>query len=348
MKYLIFDIECCNGNDICSFGYVIADENFTVTEQKDILINPESKFVLTNKAGTQGITLAYKPDDFYSAPTFPHYYDKIKTLIENPDHTIIGFAIGNDAGFLRKACERYGLKQINFSFFDVQRLDAKIYCDNAIRSLSKAFEHFSPNAAEPDSVHKSDDDAKSTLEIFKNIITDQKTDGASIIKNNPDCSGLSQNGNISYDGKPIGNIDKMRKRDSIVFRSYCDKLRKEHKNSSGALNGKKICFSRNFENKFYRKMIILAEKIYSAGGKLTSPKQCDTFIAYGQHNSQNEAAKKNNADIITLDILLSALNISEESLNCDAAKVEITKFKAKADELYKKYLQNQTKSSTPH
>lgn len=337
MKYLIFDIECSNGNDMCSFGYVIADENFNVTEQNDILINPESKFVLTNKSGTQGITLAYEPKDFYSAPTFPHYYEKIKALIENPEYTIIGFAIGNDAGFIRRACERYGLKQIDFAFFDVQRLDAKIYCNHAIRSLSKALDYFTANVSEQNTLHKSDDDAKATLEIFKSIITDQRTDGASIIEKNPDCSGLSQNGNISYDGHPIGNADKMRKRDAIVFRSYCEKLRKENKNSSGALNGKKLCFARNFENKFYRKMIVLAEKIYSAGGKLVSLKQCNTFVSYGPQNAQTETAKDNNADIIELESLLSLLNITEEQLNSAAEKIEIMKLKKEADMLHEKF-----------
>ena len=59
MNYLFLDMECSNGNDICSFGYVLADENFNVLQQNDVLINPESKFVLTNREGTQGISLAY-------------------------------------------------------------------------------------------------------------------------------------------------------------------------------------------------------------------------------------------------------------------------------------------------
>lgn len=27
MDYLFFDIECCDGRNICEFGYVVADEN---------------------------------------------------------------------------------------------------------------------------------------------------------------------------------------------------------------------------------------------------------------------------------------------------------------------------------
>ena len=98
MNYLFLDMECSNGNDICSFGYVLADENFNVLQQNDVLINPESKFVLTNRAGTQGISLAYDKDEFYAAPKFPDRYEFIKSLVENPENFVVGFAVSNDAG----------------------------------------------------------------------------------------------------------------------------------------------------------------------------------------------------------------------------------------------------------
>ena len=37
MNYLYFDIECCDGKHICSFGYVITDENFNILEKKILL-----------------------------------------------------------------------------------------------------------------------------------------------------------------------------------------------------------------------------------------------------------------------------------------------------------------------
>ena len=33
MRYLAFDIECCDGKHICEFGYVITDEKFIVEEK---------------------------------------------------------------------------------------------------------------------------------------------------------------------------------------------------------------------------------------------------------------------------------------------------------------------------
>ena len=46
MKYLFFDIECCDGNHICSFGYVIVNNNFEILEKKDLVMNPEKRFKL--------------------------------------------------------------------------------------------------------------------------------------------------------------------------------------------------------------------------------------------------------------------------------------------------------------
>ena len=55
MKYLSFDIECADGGKatICSFGYVIADEQFRVLKKEDIVLNPDGKF------------FARTPEDFY-------------------------------------------------------------------------------------------------------------------------------------------------------------------------------------------------------------------------------------------------------------------------------------------
>lgn len=44
MKFVYFDIECCDGYNICSFGYVVSDEKFNILVKKDISINPNCKF----------------------------------------------------------------------------------------------------------------------------------------------------------------------------------------------------------------------------------------------------------------------------------------------------------------
>lgn len=47
MKYLIFDIGCCDGRHIYEFGYVITNDKFEVLEKQVITINPDKPFNLT-------------------------------------------------------------------------------------------------------------------------------------------------------------------------------------------------------------------------------------------------------------------------------------------------------------
>jgi hypothetical protein len=49
MNYLAFDIEAANGYkpySICSIGVVIADENLNIISQRNIWINPKTKYDL--------------------------------------------------------------------------------------------------------------------------------------------------------------------------------------------------------------------------------------------------------------------------------------------------------------
>ena len=39
MKYLFFDIECCDGHHICEFGYVLIDEQFNILERDCLTID---------------------------------------------------------------------------------------------------------------------------------------------------------------------------------------------------------------------------------------------------------------------------------------------------------------------
>ena len=65
MRYLFFDIECCNGRDICEFGYVITDTEFNVLEKKNFTINPENKFNLTGRSDGRDLELYYPYSTYY-------------------------------------------------------------------------------------------------------------------------------------------------------------------------------------------------------------------------------------------------------------------------------------------
>lgn len=333
MEYLFLDLECSNGSDICSVGYVITDENFNVVEQNDVLINPESRFVLTNRAGTEGITLAYKKDEFYSAPAFPKRYDWLKSLIEQPDRMVVGFAVSNDAGFIKKACERYSLPYINFNFFDVQKLDAKIHNEGNIRGLSKILDFYDIRQDEENILHKSDDDAFFTMQTFVRMLGELNIGAREVIEQYADCCGESVDGAVSYNGHSIGSPDKMRRKDYCIFRSHCNTLKRENFGVSGPLSGKKICFCHNFESKNYRKMMVLAEKLYSRGARFVSLKYCNLFVLTGSPNSQSRIAEQNGAEIIDLSALLQMLDMDERSLEVFAGDFDIMPYKKMADRL---------------
>ena len=165
MDYLFFDIECCEGKSICSFGYVLTDEFFCIKEKKDILINPQSYFHTGpwgKKAQDEGISLAYPVSEFRAQPPFPALYDMIKVLLKRKDTSIVTFSGDNDARFLNIACTRYHMPCFNYTFIDVQKIYQDVSEMKDPMSLEKLLAIFEIDI---DGLvqHKSDDDAHITM-----------------------------------------------------------------------------------------------------------------------------------------------------------------------------------------
>ena len=106
---------------MCSFGYVLTDEDFRILKKEDILINPEAGFCTRawskkKREEGRGITLAYPEKVFRKSPTFPKVYEKIRDILEKDGQTIIGFSHANDVRYLCTACRRYKLPFFSYSF----------------------------------------------------------------------------------------------------------------------------------------------------------------------------------------------------------------------------------------
>lgn len=168
MNYLYFDIECCDGRNICSFGYVLVDNMFNLIKKKDIIINPEAKFKLGRKDFDPEIDLAYSYKDFKCHKNFACHYDKIKAILTQKDIVILGHSVNNDILFLDIACERYKLPKINILAYDTQAIASKY--DNNSKNMS--LENIATKL-EIDlnklSLHKSCDDAYLTMLIIEKI-----------------------------------------------------------------------------------------------------------------------------------------------------------------------------------
>ena len=85
MRYLFFDIECSDGLHICSFGYIVINDNFEILEKEDIVINPQWKFKLGRDGFDPRIHLAYDTQTFAKQKPFPYHYEKIKKLLTLPN-----------------------------------------------------------------------------------------------------------------------------------------------------------------------------------------------------------------------------------------------------------------------
>ena len=165
MKYLFFDMECCDGNHACSFGYVLCAADFSVLKKEDVLINPQKPFRL-GRRGTPQIELGYPEIEFYKQKEFTHFYKKIKSLICAADTLPIGHATENDANFLNIACERYNLPFIDFEYLDTQELYRLIRGEKSNVALEKIAASLDLTVS---NLHRSDEDAYLTMQVAKKL-----------------------------------------------------------------------------------------------------------------------------------------------------------------------------------
>jgi len=267
MRYLTFDIECCNGRDICEFGYVITNTDFEILEQKNITINPEKKFDLGGR-----IELHYSEEEYYASPLFTAYYEEIKALLEYEDQIVIGHSVGNDAGFLRNACKHYRLEPINFAFFDSQKLYAEFFNQKGPVSLEDAGTVF--DIEKPNYLHKADEDAALTMQLVKSMCNALEVSLSECMSLCPNATGSAHNFNIKYTGSDLAVMLQMfdtnpdllsNNKKELCVRKFSEKVRSEGKIIKNEITGKVFCFSSHFEKHSGRNAIVLMQMLANHG-----------------------------------------------------------------------------------
>ena len=160
MRILSYDIESTTGShsdaSMCTFGYCIADEQFNIIEQKDIVMRPHTRRYESR------IKLHYEKAFIKSRPYFPEFYEEIKALFSSAD-LIIGFSVSNDVDFLNNACQVYKLEKIYYDFLDVQLLHKTVYKKPNMCGL----ESIASDMGVEYLAHRSDEDARVTLLLLK-------------------------------------------------------------------------------------------------------------------------------------------------------------------------------------
>lgn len=192
-SFVFFDCECANTFDgvgkICSLGYVITDDDLNVIESEDLVLNPECEFDWYLLSGKGECKLAYSKDYFRVRPNFESYYKDIKKLFTTGNRYILGFAVGNDVGFVNSACERYNEPYISLRAFDIEPLLNQIYGEK--HKLKEWAEFFGVNVAKFMS-HKSVDDAMMTMLCLKKLCEKQNKTAEQILQEHKDLFVASE------------------------------------------------------------------------------------------------------------------------------------------------------------
>ena len=266
MRYLAFDIECCDGKHICEFGYVITDEKFNIIQKSVITINPESKFNLVGRPGSRDLYLSFSEEQYYNSPIFTTYYDEIKSLLEYPEQIVLGHAVGNDADFLRTACKRYKLSYINFQFFDSQKAYSEYTNKKKRVSLENAENEMSLEKSKM--LHKSDDDALLSLRLVQAMCQNLEISLMQLMVLYPTACGSSRNHMIRYTGDSLKemllaldnnpeSLSNRKKKECIKKFNEC--IVAEGDIIKSQLNGKSYCFGQKFEMENIKLALILMQ-----------------------------------------------------------------------------------------
>lgn len=186
MRYLFFDIEGANCynfvSKMCTFGYVITDENFNLKSKIDVIINPCSPFdrhILRKKIH------AYPIETYSTRPPFNYFYKSIKNILEFNEQLIFGWSIDNDVRYVYDACKRYNLKQIQYKYLDLQKVIVKVENLENPPSLESICEKY---GIETLISHKSDDDAFLTMKIAEKVCNSLNLTLEELYDKYDDCS----------------------------------------------------------------------------------------------------------------------------------------------------------------
>ncbi len=268
MRYVFFDIECADGGkgSICSFGYVICNDRFEELESDDIIINPNSRFYLVGRAKRADLHLAYSEAVFRKAPQFPHFYDRIRAILEAEDQIVIGHSVQDDAAFLCKSCARYDLPPLSFSFVDSQSLYADYIGKKGQVALDKACDTF--GIRKDQVIHKSEDDARATMHLVREICRAKEKTLSELISSCV-CTGITKDLKIFCDYMHPNRT---------MFLHFLSAVHPKTPRPQ-TLTGLRVSAATALEQPSSKQIYHLVQMIVDAGGTYTRvPSQCDIFI----------------------------------------------------------------------
>lgn len=268
MRYLFFDIEASDGINMCSFGYVVTNEHFQVLETKDILMNPKAPFLTglwekEQASKTSKFTLAYPEEVFTRRGAFPTVYEDIKGIFDSCDY-VFGFSVRNDVQYVLTACDRYKLPCVNYKFFDIQALYAKIKHINYQKALETIAVELGINLNDI-TLHLSRDDAYLSMLILKEICKQEKLDLNTISEKYPSVCGETKAGEIYLYNMNVDEVFAKRHKE-FVKRTLNAFETKMNSQAKGNIN---IYLTQQFKDSNVHDTLVVITKLIEKGYKLT-------------------------------------------------------------------------------
>jgi len=274
MKYLFFDIECASvykGSKICSFGYVLTDENLAIIESKDIMVNPKC---IWDFYALEHI-LAHNKEYYESFPSFDEQYETIKKLFDK-DVIAFGHGVTNDVRFLNDDCRRYNLPYIDFTFYDCADIYKEFENDKETKSLAKVSEEIGEHSQ--GEKHESKEDAFLVYEYTKEICERMETSLKELLTLVGNCKGENKKGRCTY-----RNIKKKEKEPNKkagqLYEYFLKNVKPNGDCNNKFLFGKKVAVSLDYERKHFKEMFLIIQLITNCGGTYTTNgKEADVFV----------------------------------------------------------------------
>ena len=307
MRILTFDTESSTGrvNDgsLCSIGYCVSDENFNITEQRDVIFRPIAKF-RKGIIGMNGkVGLSYPEEEFYAAEKFSFWYDYFAELFASCD-LIVGFAIENDVKYLRDACRKYNFKQIKYKFIDVKGL-LEVYDDEL---KTKGLVHIGEAIGENFIAHRSDEDARLTLLTLKYLCKKHNKSLKELLEYADIKCGIVEEKTYShmYSFSQIyekNGFKRTARQVSYLF-DYAEKTAMKTPKTDKELFRKAFTFSKKIKALDPSVNLGLLEKIYGKNGKYSDGMlSANTFVYLDEEDDDLKKAEKIKATGRKLNIM---------------------------------------------
>ena len=308
MKYLAFDIEAANGyklSSICSIGIVIADEQFNILSRQNIWINPKTKYNLNGTRKNVGIDLHLDKNLLDNSPDFSQVYDKIQSLLTDPNYMVLGHAVDADVRMLNAACKRYNLPSLNFNFICSQLLYKLYKGEKDVKALGKIANVIGVTFEE----HNSEEDALMSMLTLKYLVQESGLTVEQLLKKYHIRIGCNVDFELTRSVTLDGQLSKKHLTQIAVekIKEYAKTVKK----TSNIYKDKVFCLARSLEVGGTEQLYKVVQAIVAGGGKYSSKLvKCNVYVK-GEDPTDQDIMREKRVDELVAQGLVTVVTVND-------------------------------------